>query len=177
MTDIDALLELWEARHLEAKHGGPMPPHHDHCLGCGPSNPHGLQLQVASRGDTVVASHVFDERHVGAPGIAHGGAVAALFDDLFGFLLFKAGGPAVTRRLEVDYIAPALLGVAYTITGRIKSLQGRSLRLQAQMEDATGAAVASAKAVFVMVDLSHFRNAAHPAGPSATSADDGEPSS
>lgn len=90
-----------------------LPPHHPDCLGCGPDNPHGHHVQVRRDGDRVVAEHVFDHRHVGAPGIAHGGAVATVVDDLFGFLLYNVGQPAVTRHLEVDYHAPVWLGRAY----------------------------------------------------------------
>lgn len=49
-----------------------LPPHHPDCLGCGPQNPHGHALSVQRDENGVVAHHVFDQRHVGAPGIAHG---------------------------------------------------------------------------------------------------------
>ena len=50
----------------------------------------------------MVAEVAFEDRHVGAPGIAHGGAVATVFDDLFGFLLYAVAELAVTRSLQVD---------------------------------------------------------------------------
>ena len=57
-----------------------LPPHYPTCLGCGPDCPQGYHLQVRRDGDDVVAEHVFEERHSGAPGIAHGGAVATVSD-------------------------------------------------------------------------------------------------
>lgn len=159
MFDIDELLDAWHTRHEQMMIDGPIPPHHDYCLGCGPQNPHGFQIDVRSTDSGVHLRHVFDSRHVGAPGIAHGGAVAAVLDDLFGFLLFKAGGPAVTRQLTVDYLAPVLLGVPYNFNAAIDNLDGRKLHVSAVVADPSGATVATASALFIMVDIEHFRNA------------------
>ncbi len=104
-----------------------LPPHHPDCLGCGPQNPHGHALSVQRDENGVVAHHVFDQRHVGAPGIAHGGAVATVLDDLFGFLLYTVGELAVTRRLELDYLAPVLLGTPYVLRAAVRSRDGRKL--------------------------------------------------
>ena len=70
-------------------------------MGCGPDNPHGLHVEVYRSADSVYADVTFDERHIGAPGLAHGGAVAAACDDVLGFTLWIAGTPAVTRSLTV----------------------------------------------------------------------------
>ena len=73
-----------------------LPSHTTTCMGCGPDNPHGLRLVVHRSGDAVYTDVTFDERHIGAPGLAHGGAVAAACDDVLGFTLWIAGTPAVT---------------------------------------------------------------------------------
>lgn len=156
--DIDALLAEWRTRHELMEADGPIPPHHAHCLGCGPDNQHGFQIEVRSTDNGVQAEHTFDDRHVGAPGIAHGGAVAAVLDDLFGFLLFKAGGPAVTRQLTVEYLAPILLGKPYTFSATIEQLSGRKLHVSASVTAPGGAPAATAKALFIMVSIEHFRN-------------------
>lgn len=163
MIDIDALMEEWATRHAAMTRGESIPPHHDRCLGCGPQNPHGFHLTVYPDGDKVITTHAFDERHVGAPGIAHGGAVAAVLDDLYGFLLFRAGGPAVTRKLKVEYLSPALLGVTYTFEASILSLNGRKLRVSARVTRPDGPAIATSKALFIMVSPAHFRAATKPA--------------
>ena len=51
------------------------------CFGCSPANPAGLQLRFRRRGDRVVARYVIDDRFHGAPGIAHGGIAATIFDE------------------------------------------------------------------------------------------------
>jgi acyl-coenzyme A thioesterase PaaI-like protein len=162
MVDIDELLAAWQVRHEQYEQievDGPIPPHHDHCLGCGPQNAHGFQIEVRATETGVHLRHAFDKRHVGAPGLVHGGAVAAVIDDLFGFLLFKAGGPAVTRQLTVDYLAPLQLEVVYDFNAAIDTVDGRKLNVTAAVSDSIGTTVATASALFIMVDIDHFRTA------------------
>ena len=64
---------------------GRLPSHSPTCAGCGTENPAGLALKVDATEVGVRAVHRFDHRQEGAPGITHGGLVAAAFDDLFGF--------------------------------------------------------------------------------------------
>jgi len=137
-----------------------FPPHHPGCLGCGPDNPYGYHLQAWRDGERVRARQVFDERHVGAPGIAHGGAVATVVDDLLGFVLYLVGEPAVTRHLEVDYLAPVLLGVPYLLQAWLARRDGRKLFLQLTGTDEQARRAVDARAVFVVVGLEHFTRAA-----------------
>jgi acyl-coenzyme A thioesterase PaaI-like protein len=146
----------------ELAEGDPFPSHTPNCLGCGPDNPHGYQLEVRRSGDGVAAEHVFQDRHTGAPGIAHGGAVATVFDDLFGFLLYLVGEIAVTRNLSVDYRAPVLLNTPHHLRADLTGREGRKLYVQAEMADQTGRTVATATATFIIVSADHFTNAAAP---------------
>ncbi len=110
----------------------------------------------------MVATHTFDDRHVGAPGIAHGGAVATVFDDLFGFLLFIVGELAVTRSLQVDYLAPVRLDTPYTLTAGLDRREGRRLYVGASLATPAGRETATATAVFVIVPVEHFVRATTP---------------
>ncbi len=143
----------------------PLPPHHLNCLGCGPNNPHGHHLQVVRDGEGLLAHHVFDARHTGAPGIAHGGAVATVIDDLFGFLLYLVGEPAVTRHLGVDYLGPVLLGTRYEFRAGLDRREGRKLFVSAEGTDEAGNVVAKAEALFIVVGLDHFRDASNQSSP------------
>src|SRR3546814_9486644 len=104
---------------------GRLPSHSPTCAGCGQENPAGLALAVEATETGVSAVHRFDHRQEGAPGITHGGLVAAAFDDLFGFLLYRVGELAVTRSLTVEYLRPVLLGVSYEFTAHIRDRAGR----------------------------------------------------
>jgi uncharacterized protein (TIGR00369 family) len=133
-----------------------LPPHHSSCLGCGPDNPHGHHLQVRRENDGVAAEHRFDERHVGAPGIAHGGAVATVIDDLYGFLLYVVGELAVTRSLQIEYLAPVRLGVDYGLRAELERREGRKLYVRAQIVDQRDRLAVSSTAVFITVNIDHF---------------------
>lgn len=141
-----------------------LPPHYPTCLGCGPDAPQGYHLQVRRDGDEVVAEHVFEDRHSGAPGIAHGGAVATVVDDVLGFLLYVVRAPGVTRRLEVDYLKPVLTGVRYSVRGRLDSRDGRKVWVSCTCTDPDGVVAFRAVGLFVVVDLSHFSQASSGGG-------------
>ena len=134
----------------------PLPPHSPTCMGCGPDNPAGLQLVVFRSGDEVYTDVTFDERHIGAPGLAHGGAVAAACDDLFGFGLWIARTPAVTRSLTVDYLAPVPLHRPLRISAHVREIDGRKLHLKATATADDGTALFTAHAVFIAVSIEHF---------------------
>lgn len=157
---VDPILSGWAAgMTTSTADGAQLPPHAAHCLGCGPANPHGHHLQAHRHGEKVTATHTFDQRHVGAPGIAHGGAVATVFDDLFGFLLFIVGELAVTRTLQIEYLAPARLDVPYALSAGLDTRVGRRLHVTAQMTHPSGGEVATSTALFVTVPVQHFSRA------------------
>ena len=103
--------------------GGVLPPHYPTCLGCGPDAEHGFHLAVRRDGDEVTATHVFTRAQSGAPGIAHGGAVATVVDDVLGYLLHVVRKPGVTRKLEVEYLEPVMTGQAY-VDARVQTIYG-----------------------------------------------------
>lgn len=150
----------WGPGSEEQTEGGPLPSHHDHCLGCGRANPHGHHL-IARREDSaaVVAEHVFDNRHVGAPGVAHGGAVATVIDDLYGFALYLVNELAVTRSLTVEYLRPVVLGTPYRLRAQVERREGRKLYLSAALTDDRGALTVRSEALFILVDAEHFHRA------------------
>lgn len=133
-----------------------LPPHYPTCLGCGPDAEQGYHLQVRREGDEMVAEHVFETRHSGAPGIAHGGAVATVVDDVLGFMLYVALVPGVTRKLEVEYLKPVLIGVRYTIRAKVDEIDGRKLWFSCSCTDPEGVETFRAKGLFLSVGLEHF---------------------
>jgi len=132
--------------------GEAMPRHLPGCYGCGDSNPQGLGLEViADEGDVVRAEYTFAPHLQGAIGVAHGGAIAALLDDLLGYVPVRTLTPAVTRELTVTYHAPVPLGVAVELRARLDSSEGRVLRISGEVVNAAVVAVV-ATAVFITVD-------------------------
>ena len=133
-----------------------LPPHYPTCYGCGPKCEAGLHVRAHLEGQEVVTTHVFEQRHSGAPGIVHGGLVAALADDVLGYLLYVIREPGVTRRLEVDYLKPVLVDTAYDVRARIVRRDGRKVFVAGEGTGPDGVRAFQATGLFIIVDLSHF---------------------
>lgn len=155
-----AVFASWGRGSAVQAEAGVLPSHHDHCLGCGRSNLHGHRLVARRDGDSaVVATHTFDVRHVGAPGIAHGGAVATVIDDLYGFALYLVGELAVTRSLTLEYLRPVLLGTPYRLRAHLDRCEGRKLHLSATLVDPADQLTVRSEALFIVVNAEHFHRA------------------
>jgi len=77
------------------------------CFGCSPTNPAGLQLRFRRLGDRVVARLTIADRFHGAPGIAHGGIVATILDEVScAVIAFVADRRVMTGELTVRYERP-----------------------------------------------------------------------
>jgi acyl-coenzyme A thioesterase PaaI-like protein len=129
--------------------------HDPGCLGCGTDNPASLGLRFTVRGDRVYAPLKLDDRHRGAPGFAHGGAVATALDDALGTLTTVLRRPGVTAKLEVNYRRPALIGREFEIEAWIDRVEGRKMHLHAEMKE-DGEVVADAYALYLEVSIDHW---------------------
>lgn len=133
-----------------------LPAHQPHCMGCGPENPAGMGLRLSIVGDRVEGQVRFDRRQEGAPGFAHGGAVATVLDDALGSVLLVIRRPAVTANLNVDFRAPAFLHRDLDIEAWCENIDGRKLSLAGRLLDGEHT-VAEVRALFLEVDVQHFR--------------------
>jgi acyl-coenzyme A thioesterase PaaI-like protein len=86
----------------------------------------------------------------GAPRRAHGGTVAAIFDDVMGYVLVLHRTPAYTGQLTVRYHAPVPVGEEVTARARLQGRDGRKLRIGAEML-VGDAVVAEGQGVFVAI--------------------------
>jgi acyl-coenzyme A thioesterase PaaI-like protein len=139
--------------------GTPLVNHYAGCFACGSDHPDGLHLTATAGEGVDVTSHVrVTGAHQGAPGLAHGGIIAAIMDESLGFLLWMLETAGVTAKLELQYRAPVPIDsdvyAAATATGviRRKIFTYGELRLGAP----DGPLVAEASGLFVRVDESHF---------------------
>jgi acyl-coenzyme A thioesterase PaaI-like protein len=134
----------------------------------GRASPLGLDLDLHRYGDEIEARVTFRSAHEGAPDRSHGGVVAALFDDVFGFVLGVIKQPAFTGDLYIRYHAPTPLFRELACRVRLAERTGRKLYLTGELTDVeSGELVASSKATFISVDPSVFASmtAARPAPP------------
>ena len=109
-------------------------PEHGKCFVCGSANPRGLgaTLWVDDNG-TVFTDITFDEGQQGPPGHAHGGALAAVLDEVMGMATWQAGYQVLAVHLEVDYKQPVPLGQQVHITGQVTEADGRVVRTSGEV--------------------------------------------
>lgn len=122
----------------------------------GGSNSTAVETDVRVVDDEVIATLTLGPAFEGAPGRAHGGFVAAVFDDITGHVLRIAGTPAFTGSLSVSYRAPTPIERVLEIRSRLAGREGRKLLIVAECR-ADGEVVATAAAVYIAVDPDRFR--------------------
>lgn len=99
--------------------------HYPGCFGCGSGNAHGLALDVRWDGDGAHAELVPPSHVEGAPGVAHGGYLSTLADEVMALVATEvAGEPTMTKRLALDLRTPVFTG--------------RPLRLRAAVSERSG---------------------------------------
>lgn len=125
----------------------------------GQTNPIAAEFDVDYEGSEVVVRTTLGAAYEGAPGRAHGGMVAALFDDFTGFALPMAGTAAYTGELTVRYHRPVPIRTPLEFRIRIVGRDGRKLHIAADCT-AGDTLVASAQALFITVEMSEFGKAA-----------------
>jgi len=110
----------------------------DHgCFGCSASNAAGLQMRFRRRGDVVVADHTIAERFHGAPGIAHGGIIAALLDEVSCAAAFALRNVyVVTGELSVRYRRPCPVKVLIALSARVAAQHARYVTVEAELRRA-----------------------------------------
>ncbi len=151
--------------HLPDRHpkspatGSELPSHFKHCFGCGDLHPTGLHLKATvEEGLAISAQFTVTENHQGAPGLAHGGLLSLAFDEALGKLMWLLRAPAVTARLETDFLAPVPIGTTIYISARITGVQGRKVYSEAEgrLNGPDGAIAVRAASLFIIVPMKHF---------------------
>jgi len=147
-------------RHPEAPAtGSKIPSHFAQCFGCGEKHPTGLHLVAhVGNGMDITAEFVVSENHQGAPGLAHGGLLSLAFDEALGKLMWLLRAPAVTARLETDFIKPVPMGSKLFITAEITGQVNRKVYCSAvgRLNSPDGDIAVRAAALYVIVPMTHF---------------------
>ena len=126
------------------------------CVVSGDANPMGLDVQFFREGDEAVSRVVLGPAFEGAPNRAHGGVVAAVFDDLMGFVLTIHESPAYTAELTVRYRRPTPVGEEIEFRARLADRKGRRLHIEAEATDSEGTKIATAEGLFITIPREGF---------------------
>jgi acyl-coenzyme A thioesterase PaaI-like protein len=90
------------------------------CFGCSTHNAAGLQLAFRRRDGAIFTPYTIPDRFHGAPGVAHGGIVASIFDEIScAAVFFSRGRHVVTGELNVRYHKPCPVETSVEFESRI----------------------------------------------------------
>lgn len=106
------------------------------CFVCGKDNPVGLKAVFACdpEGRRAETSVEIPESFQGWQGIAHGGIISALLDEVCAQACMGCGLKVVTSELKLRYRAPVPTGSTVTVTGEIVGERRRLVELRGRVE-------------------------------------------
>lgn len=126
------------------------------CFTCGVENPFGLQLRFYDDGaDKVWADFVIQPNHQGFPGVAHGGIVAAILDEVGSRVMMIGDGLrlGMTAKLDIRYRQPVPIEQPLRAVARRVRDRGRLVSAHAEIRNALGEVLAEAEVLCAEIKL------------------------
>jgi len=124
-----------------------------HCFACGTANPIGLNLEFYCLGDVVCSEITLEKVHEGWDNMAHGGIVSTLLDELMSWaIMYSKRVLLVTRKMDVKYIKPVLIGSPLTVTGRLMDdSEPPKIKARGEIRDNEGRLLVRSNSEFVAI--------------------------
>lgn len=120
------------------------------CFACGTLNVHGLQLELHAEAGTCWTELALPERFQGWDGIAHGGIVCTILDEVMAWALVDHDLWGLTARMQVEFRRPVPIGEPIRAEGRVVEARRRIITAAGRILDrSTGAELATAEGTFV----------------------------
>jgi acyl-coenzyme A thioesterase PaaI-like protein len=129
-------------------------PHTAGCLVCGPANDKGLRLHldVDPQTGTVQTRFAPGVEHIGFEGMAHGGVLAAVFDEAMVWAASWAGKRfCVCGEMNVRFRRKAPVGEVLIFKARVDSNRAKLIATSAEAVDTSGRTVAVATGKYVPI--------------------------
>lgn len=125
------------------------------CFICGPRNPIGLKVKPTRDAQTGTATLVvtIPTEFQGWEGIAHGGIIAALLDEVAAYAGMAVSTQIVTAELNVRYLKPVPTGKAVLVSAKVREVSRRSVWVDSLLE-LDGVALARAEARMMVLRTS-----------------------
>jgi acyl-coenzyme A thioesterase PaaI-like protein len=123
------------------------------CFACGALNRHGLRLLIHVEPRRSWTELVLDEHFEGWAGIAHGGIISTILDEVMAWALVGEDNWGVTARLSVDFKRPVPIGIGIRADGEIATSRRRIVETTARLvQVAEGTVLATARGTYVAAD-------------------------
>jgi uncharacterized protein (TIGR00369 family) len=124
-----------------------LEPHN--CFACGTLNAHGLHLELHAGGDRCWTDVTLDRRFEGWEGMAHGGIICTILDEVMAWALVDHDLWGVTARMTVEFKKPVLIGRRVHGEGRVLGVRRRIVEAEGVLSDEDGQILARAVATYV----------------------------
>ena len=120
------------------------------CFACGTLNTHGMQLEIHIEEGRSWTELRLERRFEGWEGIAHGGILCTILDEVMAWSLVGADNWGVTARLAVDFKRPVPVDRVIRAEGWVTELRRRLVTTAGSIVDvADGTLLASSDALYV----------------------------
>jgi acyl-coenzyme A thioesterase PaaI-like protein len=119
----------------------PIPKPQGHgCFACGTENPRGLKLDFYYTGEEVCSDITLDRFFEGWGNVAHGGILSTLLDEVMSWtVIYLKRVFFFTRKMEIKYIKPVLVGTELTVKGRLEDdSHKRLIKVKGEIVDKAG---------------------------------------
>jgi len=128
------------------------------CFACGTENPIGLNLDFFLKGDAVYTEITLDKVYEGWEGIAHGGIVSTLLDEIMSWtIMYSKRAFILTRNMTVKYIRPIMIGTPLVISGQTTdALPFPRIGAEAEIRNREGGLLVKGSGEFVALSKEKF---------------------
>lgn len=117
----------------------------------------GLGREELMPDGSVETTLVCNAEHEGGPGVAHGGWIAAAFDEITGHVTMLSGQLAVTGSMTVSYLKPVPIERPLSARAWVDRKDERRWYVTGELRlSSTGALLGRAEATMVLRDPGHF---------------------
>ncbi len=139
------MFDVPDGRRLE------IAPHH--CFACGTTNVHGLGLQLHVEPRSAWTAFELHRDFQGWDGIAHGGIIATILDEVMAWSLAGTDEWGVTARMALEYRRPVPIAVPLRAEGTVTRARRRLIETSGRLVAAgSGEVLATATGTYVAAD-------------------------
>ena len=119
------------------------------CFACGTLNEHGLQLELHAAAGRCWTELELAPRFGGWEGIAHGGIVTTILDEVMAWALIEHDHWGVTARMIVEFKRPVPVGSRIRGEGWVVEARRRIVTAGGHLLDADGQVLATSEGLYV----------------------------
>jgi uncharacterized protein (TIGR00369 family) len=127
-----------------------LAPHN--CFACGTLNAHGMHLLLHVERGRAWTELSLADHFQGWNGMAHGGILCAILDEVMAWALVGEDNWGVTARMSVEFKRPVPIGAPITASGEITRARRRIVETTGTIVGADGLVLASATGTYVAAD-------------------------